>query len=54
MRLAQILFTQGFGTRRDCAGLVAAGRVRVAGRVVDDPQAEFDTDGLAFEVDGRA
>jgi 16S rRNA pseudouridine516 synthase len=53
MRLAQILFSQGFGTRRDCAGLVAAGRVRVGGAVVDDPQAEFDTDTLVFEVDGQ-
>ena len=28
MRLAQILFTQGFGTRRVCAGIVARGLVR--------------------------
>lgn len=54
MRLAQVLFSQGFGTRRDCTGLVAAGRVRVGGAVVDDPQAEFDTDALVFEVDGQA
>jgi 16S rRNA pseudouridine516 synthase len=52
--LAQILFTQGFGSRRVCAGRVAAGTVRVNGEVVDDPGAEFDTDGLVFEVDGRA
>ena len=54
MRLAQILFTQGFGSRRVCAGRVAAGTVRVHGEVVDDPGAEFDTEGLVFEVDGRA
>jgi 16S rRNA pseudouridine516 synthase len=54
MRLAQILFTQGFGSRRVCAGRVAAGTVRVHGKVVDDPGAEFDTEGLVFEVDGRA
>lgn len=54
MRLAQILFSQGFGTRRECAGLVGAGLVRVAGEVVDDPAAELDTDGLVFEVEGRA
>jgi 16S rRNA pseudouridine516 synthase len=53
MTLAQILFTQGFGTRRICAGLVDAGLVRVGGVVVDDPAAEFDTDGLEFEVEGR-
>jgi 16S rRNA pseudouridine516 synthase len=53
MRLAQILFTQGFGTRRLCAGIVAAGRVRIGGQVVDDPHADIATDGLVFEVEGR-
>ena len=53
MQLAQILFTQGFGTRRLCAGLVAAGRVRIGGRDVDDPHADVDTEGLVFEVEGR-
>ena len=53
MRLAQILFTQGFGTRRVCAGIVAKGLVRIGGEVVDDPQAEVDTGGLVFEVEGR-
>ena len=53
MRLAQILFSQGFGTRRVCAGMVEQGLVRVAGLVVDDPAADFDTTGLEFEVDGR-
>jgi len=52
--LAQILFTQGFGTRRICAGIVAQGLVRVGGRVVADPRADVDTGGLVFEVDGRA
>ncbi len=53
MRLAQILFSQGFGSRRHCAGLVEAGLVRVASQLVDDPTADFDTTGLVFEVDGR-
>lgn len=53
MQLAQILFTQGFGTRRLCAGIVAAGRVRIGGRVVDDPHADIDTEGLVFEIEGR-
>jgi len=53
-RLSQILFSQGFGSRRHCAGLVAAGLVRVGGAVVDDPEAAFDTEGLVFEVEGRA
>ncbi|MBE0548846.1 MAG: 16S rRNA pseudouridine(516) synthase [Rubrivivax sp.] len=54
MQLAQILFTQGFGTRRICAGIVAKGLVRVGGRVVDDPHADFSTDDLVFAVEGRA
>ncbi len=53
MRLAQILYSQGFGTRRECDGLIAAGWVRVAGKVCDDPAAEFATDGLVFEVRGQ-
>jgi 16S rRNA pseudouridine516 synthase len=51
---AQLLFSQGFGTRRVCAALVAAGRLRVGGRVVDDPGAELDSSGLVFEVDSVA
>jgi 16S rRNA pseudouridine516 synthase len=54
VRLAQLLFSQGFGTRRDCAALIASGEVAIAGQVVDDPDAEFDTDGLVFSVQGRA
>lgn len=52
--LQDILFTQGFGTRRVCAGLVQQGHVSVRGNPVLDPQAEFDTTGLVFEVDGVA
>ncbi len=52
--LAQVLFSQGFGSRRLCAGLIEAGQVRVGGQVVEDPGAVFDTAGLVFEVDGRA
>ena len=54
MKLAQLLFSQGFGTRRECAGLLGAGRVTVAGAVLDDPHHELDTDGLVFEVQGVA
>jgi 16S rRNA pseudouridine516 synthase len=54
LRIAQILFSQGFGTRRDCQGLVLRGDVTVAGRVVDDPDEAFDTTGLVFSVQGRA
>ena len=54
MRMTQVLFSQGFGTRRDCQGLVQRGDVMVAGRVIDDPQEEFDTTGLVFQVQGRS
>ena len=53
MRLSQILFSQGFGTRRDCQGLALGGAVRIGGRVADDPDEEFATEGLLFEVQGR-
>ncbi|MDZ5457160.1 pseudouridine synthase [Azohydromonas lata] len=53
MRLAQILFSQGFGTRRECAGLIYSELVQVDGRVVDDPDADFPTDGLSFSVRGE-
>ena len=52
MRWSQVLFTQGFGTRRECAGLLGGGYLRHAGMVVDE-DADVDTDGLEFEVEGR-
>ena len=52
MRLAQVLFSQGFGARRECAGLIAGGHVTLAGAVCDDPHHEVDTDGLVFGVRG--
>ncbi len=51
--LAQVLFSQGFGTRRECEGLIAAGFVSLAGEVCDDPWREVDTEGLEFGVQGR-
>ncbi len=54
LRIGQILFSQGFGTRRDCQGLVLRGDVAVAGRIVDDPDEAFDTAGLVFSVQGRS
>jgi len=52
--IADILFSQGFGTRRDCAGLVAAGEVRVEGALIDDPETRFATAGLVLSVAGQA
>ncbi len=54
MRLDDILFSQGFGSRRECAGLLAARLVRVAGRIETDPACDLTTDGLQFEVEGQA
>lgn len=50
--LDRLLFSQGFGTRRECAALVRLGRVEVGGRPADDPQAVFETDGLVLRVEG--
>ena len=51
--LAQVLFSQGFGTRRHCAALIAAGQVQIGGLTVDDPRAVVPTDGLVFVVAGQ-
>jgi len=53
MAWAQVLFTQGFGVRRACEGLVRSGQVRLAGTVVDDPAALVETAGLRFEAAGQ-
>jgi len=52
---AELLFSQGFGTRRTCAALVADGMLDVEGvGCVDDPDREIDTTGeLWFRVDGE-
>ncbi len=53
MQLQEILYSQGFGTRRVCAGLVQQGYVAVQGQVENDAFAEFEAvDGLAFTVQG--
>ncbi len=64
MKLGELLFTQGFGTRRECGALVAHGLVEVEGRdatgathdavVVDDVDLELgDPVGLWFRVRGE-
>lgn len=54
MQLQEILYSQGFGTRRVCAGLIQQGHVSVAGRLITEAAAEFDTRDLHFCVDGTA
>lgn len=55
MRVGQLLFTQGFGTRRECATLVAHGLVEIeALGVVDDIERELgDPTGVRFRVRGE-
>ena len=51
--LAQILFSQGFGTRRHCAALITQGQVQIGGVVRNDPHAAVPTEGLVFSVQGQ-
>jgi 16S rRNA pseudouridine516 synthase len=53
VKLAQVLFSQGFGSRRECEGLIVGGFVSVAGAVIDDPFDELDPEGLQFSVRGE-
>ena len=58
MQLQDVLYSQGFGTRRVCAGLVQKGWVAVHDahsatvQTCTDPAAEVPTDGLRFQVQG--
>jgi 16S rRNA pseudouridine516 synthase len=60
MQLQEVLYSQGFGTRRVCAGLVQQGHVRLfagdgAGTVAlvcTNPFEEISTSGLRFSVQG--
>jgi len=53
MQLHDILFSQGFGARRQCAALILQGRVAVDGRVCTDPDQDYPAAGLHFSVDGQ-
>ena len=52
MRIADVLFSQGFGSRRECGDLLTSGQVRVAGDMVCDPATDVATAGLVFQVSG--
>ena len=52
MQLQDILFSQGFGTRRVCAGLVQQELVMVAGQVCAEPAEPFEAEALQFTVQG--
>ena len=53
MQVQQLLFSQGFGSRRECSAIVRAGQLQIGDRVVDDPALEIAPDGLVFSVDGQ-
>ena len=59
MQLQEILYSQGFGTRRVCAGLIQQGRVQVYSSpsdneplTVTDASAQVQETGLRFTVQG--
>ncbi|RYG12513.1 MAG: 16S rRNA pseudouridine(516) synthase [Burkholderiales bacterium] len=54
MQLQDILFSQGFGTRRVCAGLIQQGHVAVEGQLCADSTAAFEESGLRFSVQGQS
>jgi 16S rRNA pseudouridine516 synthase len=54
MQLQEILYSQGFGTRRICAGLIQQGHVTVEGVACIDPTREFVAEGLMFDVQGQS
>ncbi len=59
MQLQDILFSQGFGTRRVCAGLIQQGHVQVyesnqalAPVLIQDSAINLEATGLRFRVQG--
>jgi 16S rRNA pseudouridine516 synthase len=52
VQLQEILYCQGFGTRRVCAGLVQQGHVSIGGEAVTDPALDVDEVGLLYTVQG--
>jgi len=53
VKLQQILFSQGFGTRRQCDALIDSGAVSAAGQVLRSASADIATDGLALTIGGE-
>ena len=51
--LQQIIFSQGFGTRRECLALIERGGVCIDGAVARLKDQAFATDGLQFRVNGE-
>jgi len=53
MTVDRILQSQGFGTRKWCSELIAAGEVSIAGVTVTDSRTAVETDALVFMVYGE-
>ncbi|SDV49356.1 ribosomal small subunit pseudouridine synthase A [Chitinasiproducens palmae] len=49
-----MLFSQGFGSRRECRALIARGAVSLAGYPTDDPATTVPDGAIDFTVDGVA
>lgn len=54
MRLDDLLFTQGFGTRYDCRHIVLSGAISIDGIVHDDPDEEVSCEGLVFHIAAKS
>jgi 16S rRNA pseudouridine516 synthase len=52
MKLQQILYSQGFGTRRECSALIERGAVTLHNAVQRNADAAVAVEGLEFLVDG--
>ena len=52
--MERILQSQGFGTRKWCSELIAAGEVTIAGETVTDSRAMIEPGGLVFKIYGEA
>lgn len=50
LSLDRILQSQGFGTRKRCGEMIAAGEVSIAGETITDACLVIDTDGLVFRI----
>jgi 16S rRNA pseudouridine516 synthase len=53
LTLDRILQSQGFGTRKWCGEVVAAGEVSIAGEIVSDNRVSLETRGLVFGIFGE-
>jgi 16S rRNA pseudouridine516 synthase len=50
LSLDRILQSQGFGTRKWCCELIAAGEVSISGKVITESHAAIETAGLEFRI----